>query len=324
MAFKPFTTFNNGNMCPLLGLGTWKSKPGEVKDAVKNAIDIGYRHFDCAHIYQNEKEVGAALSEKLKAGVLWNTFHKKDMVVPALKQTLADLGLDYLDLYLIHWPMGFKLWNTYHKKDMVVPALKQSLEKLGLNYLDLYLIHWPMGFKDDSGKVIYSDTNFLETWQGMEECVKLGLTQSIGLSNFNSKQIQEILDKATIKPVNNQVECHPYLNQSKLIKFCKEKGITVTAYSPLGSPSRPLPTAGGKRLLEEPKLIELAEKYGKSPAQILIKYQIQREVIVIPKSSNKERIKSNFDSLTFDISEDGMAILNNLEHSEGRMIPFFE
>uniref|UniRef100_A0A224XG42 Putative aldo/keto reductase family n=1 Tax=Panstrongylus lignarius TaxID=156445 RepID=A0A224XG42_9HEMI len=301
MAFKPFVTFNNGNCCPLLGLGTWNSKPGEVEQAIKDAIDIGYRHFDCAHIYLNEKEIGAALNEKIKEGVvsrdglfitskLWNTFHKQEQVVPALKTTLANLGLEYIDLYLIHWPMGFKEDG------------------------DLFP-------KDENDKVLYSDTHFTETWRGMEECVKEGLTKSIGLSNFNSRQIQEILDIASIKPVNNQVECHSYLNQTKLYKFCQTNGITLTAYSPLGSPARPMAKPDDPNLLKDPKLKELGDKYNKTPAQILIRYQIERDIIVIPKSVNKDRLQSNFDSLSFTLFKDDMKILDGLDkQQEGRML----
>uniref|UniRef100_A0A161MKH9 Aldose reductase-like protein n=1 Tax=Triatoma infestans TaxID=30076 RepID=A0A161MKH9_TRIIF len=221
-----------------------------------------------------------------------------------------------------------KLWNTFHKQDQVVPALKKTLANLGLEYVDLYLIHWPMGFKEDgdlfprdeNDKVLYSDTHYTETWRGMEECVKEGLTKSIGLSNFNSQQIQEILDMASIKPVNVQVECHPYLNQTKLYKFCEANGITLTAYSPLGSPARPGAKPDDLILLKDPKLKELGDKYNKTPAQILIRYQIERDIIVIPKSVNKERIQSNFDSLSFTLSKDDMKILDGLDRQDGRML----
>nr|XP_014291816.1 1,5-anhydro-D-fructose reductase-like isoform X2 [Halyomorpha halys] len=230
----PVVKLNNNLDYPIIGLGTWKSKPDEVYQAVKDAIDIGYRHFDCAYLYENEKEVGAALSEKIKEG--------------AVKRE---------ELFIVT-----KLWNTDHKKELVVPALKRSLELLNLEYVDLYLIHWPLALK---------------------------------------------------------VECHPYFNQSKLIEFCSKNDITVTAYGPLGSPYRPL-RPGATTLLEDPVVKTLSEEYKKSPAQILIKYQIQRNVVVIPKTVTKSRIASNFDVFDFTISPEDMELLNSLNKPDGRYV----
>ncbi|CAH1392219.1 unnamed protein product [Nezara viridula] len=293
----PAVKFNNNLEFPIIGLGTWKSKPDEVSQAVKDAIDIGYRHFDCAYLYENEKEIGTAINDKIKEGAV----KREELFITT------------------------KLWNTDHKKELVVPALKRSLELLNLEYVDLYLVHWPLALKeglglfpkDENGKTLFSDASYTDTWKGMEDCVKLGLAKSIGLSNFNHKQIQKILDIAEIKPVNNQFECHPYLNQSKLIEFCFKHNITVTAFGPLGSPYRPL-RPGATVLLEDPVLKNVSEKYKKSPAQILIKYQIQRNVAVIPKSATKSRIASNFDVFDYTISSEDMELLNGLNKPDGR------
>lgn len=201
----------------------------------------------------------------------------------------------------------------------MVPALKTTLKDLGLDYIDLYLIHWPNGFQeggglfpvDANGKNIYSDIDYTETWSGMEQCVELVLTKSIGVSNFNSKQIARVLAVAKIKPVNNQCECHPYLNQRKLIDYCKSVDVTFTGYSPLGAPQRPWAKDDDERLLDDAKLKEVAQKHGKSPAQILIKYQLQRGVICIPKSVTPSRIDENFDVFGFDLSTEDMAYIDS-------------
>jgi len=296
MSKVPTIKFNNGKEFPLFGLGTWKSKPGEVTQAVKDAIDIGYRHIDCAHVYQNEKEVGEAIKAKIAEGVvkredlyitskLWNIFHEPERVEPALKTTLNNLGLEYVDLYLIHWPFAFK-----YSGDELFPIKSQN----------------PLEFDG-------SDVDYVDTWKAMEQVNEKGLAKSIGISNFNRKQIERLLESAKIVPVTNQVECSPYLNQSKLIEFCKSKGITITAYSPLGSPDRPNRKPTDPVLLEDPKFKEIAAKYKKTPAQIVLRYQVQRGLITIPKSVTKSRIAENFDIFDFELSADDMAHLNSFD-----------
>lgn len=304
MASKiPNAIFSNGNSIPMIGLGTWNSPPGVVAQAVKDAIDIGYRHIDCAHVYQNEHEVGDGIAAKIQDG----TIKREDVFVTS------------------------KLWNTFHRPDLVEGALKVTLKNLKLAYLDLYLIHWPVAYKEgddlfpmgpDGKTFIFSDADYVDTWKEMEKLVDAGLVKNIGLSNFNSKQIQRVLDVARIKPVCNQIESHAYLHQAKLTAFCAEKGIIVTAYSPLGSPARPWVKKDDIVLLHDPELKKIADKHGKEPAQILIRYQIQLGHVVIPKSVTKSRIASNFDVFGFELDADDMKQLGALERNE-RICPEF-
>ncbi|MEZ5003734.1 MAG: aldo/keto reductase [Chitinophagales bacterium] len=279
--------FKNGDMMPNLGLGTWKSAPGEVFNAVVEAIKVGYRHIDCAFIYENEAEIGNALQKVIKDGIvkreelwitskLWNNAHRKDQVLPAIQHTLKDLQLDYLDLYLIHWPIAFHDGVTYPKS--------------GSDFISL------------------DDIPIAETWQGMETVAQQGLTRHIGVSNFSIKKIKDLLTTASIRPEVNQLELHPLLQQNDMMDYCDQENIYLTAYSPLGSMDRnpAFKAADEPNLFEHPVIVEIARAHQCSTAQVLIRWAMQRGTAVIPKSVNANRIRQNFETYQIQLSEEAM------------------
>lgn len=297
-----FITMNDGNRIPVLGFGTYAPQEvpkSQVKEAAKVAIDVGYRHIDAAFIYQNEVEVGEAIREKIADG----TVKREDIFYTG------------------------KLWSTFHSPELVRTCLEKSLKALQLDYIDLYLIHIPIGLKpgeslapvDETGKWIYHHVDLRDVWEAMEMCKDAGLVKSIGVSNFNRRQLELILNKPGLnyKPVCNQVECHVYLNQSKLLEYCKSKSIVLVAYGVLGTSRNPkwvdlnLPV-----VLEEPVLKQIGQKYKKSPGQVALRYHLQRGVVVLAKSFNRERIKQNLEVFTFHLAPEDMKTIDELNRNQ--------
>jgi len=267
----PRMTQNDGSKIPVVGFGTGKypfPEAGVYYQAVLDAIDAGYRHIDTALGYESEKEIGRAIREKVKAGVI-----KRE------------------DIYVVS---KLESWDL-NSRDHVLRGINQSLTNLGLEYLDLYLIHGPDKLVD-----------LRETWAGMEDMRKLGLTKSIGVSNFNETLIDQILANATVKPVTNQVLCHPYKNQRNLQQYLNRHNITLTAYSPLGG------TAGAEKLLSDPKLVSIGKAHNVSSAQVALKYQLQRNVIVIPTSTHKQFIIEDIALFNFVLTDDEIRAIDSL------------
>ncbi|KAM0276723.1 hypothetical protein ACHAQH_006433 [Verticillium albo-atrum] len=284
---------NSGHSIPAVGLGTWQSGPNEVARAVEHALRHGYRHIDAAAVYDNEEEVGAGIKASgvprkdiFLTSKLWNTHHRAEDVEEALDQSLADLGTDYVDLFLIHWPVSFSK-----------PAEKKQRFPLAAD-----------------GGVDVIDVPASETWKAMEALVKKGKIRSIGVSNFSKARIEDLLKTAEIKPAVNQIEAHPFLQQPELLEWSKQQNILITAYSPSGNNIYNLPKA-----LDDPEVAAIAKEVGRQPAQVLIQWAVQRGTVVLPKSVTPSRIEENFQD--FELPAAAMERINKLDKNHRYNMP---
>jgi alcohol dehydrogenase (NADP+) len=261
---------NNGSgPMPALGFGTLIPDPALTITATRDALEAGFRHFDCAERYRNEREVG----EALRAGLGAAKIAREDIFVTT------------------------KLWNSNHRPERVEPAFEASLQRLGLNYLDLYLIHTPYAFqpgdeqdpRDKNGNVIYDNgVTLLDTWRAMESLVDHGKCRAIGLSDIRLNDLLPIYETAGIKPAVVQVESHPYLPETELLEFCKQRGIVFLAFAPLGHGMQPGP-------LENPVIVAIAARIGKTPAQVLLAWAVQRGTALLTTPTTAARARENFD-----------------------------
>ena len=296
----------NKDQLPTIGLGLWKIPKPDVADTVHEAIKAGYRHLDSACDYGNEAEVGHGIKRALSEGLckrdelwvtskLWNTYHKKEHVRPALERTLKDLQLDQLDLYLIHFPLAQKF----------VPFEVR------------YPPEWVYEPSGESPQIQFANVPIQETWAAMEQLVQEGLVRNIGICNFGTTLLRDLLTYAEIHPSVLQIERHPYLVQAKLLRFCQQANIALTGFSPLGAGSYlELGMAEPEdSVLNEILISEIAGSHGKTPAQVVLRWGIQQGTSIIPKSTKVERLRENLDVFDFVLTDLEMASISKLDRN---------
>lgn len=276
---------HGGGHMPVLGFGTLIPDAAATISATRGALEAGFRHFDCAERYRNEREVGEALQAGLAAG-----------------------GIAREDIFVTT-----KLWNSNHRPERVEPAFEASVDRLGLSYLDLYLIHTPYAFqpgedqdpRDQSGNIVYdNEVTMLETWRAMESLVDSGKCRAIGLSDITLDGLLPIYESARIKPAVVQVEAHPYLPETELLEFCREKGVVFLAFAPLGHGIRPGP-------LEDPVISAIGARVGRTPAQVLLAWALQRGTALLTTPRTAARARENFDISA--LPEDALDEINRIQ-----------
>mmetsp|Transcript_1740 Transcript_1740/g.2677 ORF Transcript_1740/g.2677 Transcript_1740/m.2677 type:complete len:396 (-) Transcript_1740:128-1315(-) len=316
MAKAPTVKLSNGAEMPVIGLGTWKSPRGKTGDAVRAAIKAGYRMIDTANDYGNEDEVGDAIKDMIDQGVvkreelfiqckLWNTNHRKDHVKPDLMATLKDLKLDYVDSFAVHWPQACP--STGEK-----PAL-------GADGIDPKPRDQPTMFPLEADGMYACDyeCHFMEAYHAIEDLVDEGLVRGAAISNFNARQVHEVLENCKKHPpVVLQNECHPYFQQKDIVDVCNNNGIVFQSYSPLGSGDRPWARKPGEvELLDDPRLQEIATAKGKSVAQVVLRWHMERGITAVPKSITPSRIATNIDVFDFTLSPEEVKLFDKLNQA---------
>ncbi len=299
-------TLTSGRELPAVGLGTWKIAKDVATDVIQQATKVGYRHFDCACDYGNERQVGNGLNHAMEAGLvqrddlwitskLWNTYHRTEHVQPALQHTLDDLRLDYLDLYLVHFPIALRF----------VP------------FEERYPPEWFFEPESDHPCMHPAAVSLHETWQAMEELVRSGLVREIGVCNVGCAMLRDLLSYAEIAPAVLQVELHPYLTQDKLLRFCRESDVVVTAFSPLGAQSYfsigmadPI-----ESVLKQSVIQEIAARHERTPAQIVLRWGIQRQTAVVPKTTHPEHLRENLTLFDFELAQEEMNAVTSLNQN---------
>uniref|UniRef100_A0A914PBC7 NADP-dependent oxidoreductase domain-containing protein n=1 Tax=Panagrolaimus davidi TaxID=227884 RepID=A0A914PBC7_9BILA len=278
---------------PLFGLGTWQSKAGELKVVIRAAIEEGYRHFDCAQGYMNQGEVGKAINQAIEDGLV-----KREEL----------------------W-ITTKVWNTFHSYEAATKSIDDTLKEMNLEYLDLVLIHWPMGYEEggdifpktsDGKGMRFSDVDYTETWRALEVARMEGKTRHIGVSNFGIGQIMRLIKMGRPKPQVVQVEVHVYLSQKMMRDYCASEGIALIAYSPLANNSSPFRTPKDPSIFKEQTITDIAKAHNVTNAQIALRWILNYGIGVIPKSSKVERIKENGEALKVMLSGDDMKKLDKL------------
>lgn len=260
-----YVTLNNSVSMPQLGFGVYKIDNAQTTEIVKKAIEVGYRSIDTAQFYGNEQGVGAAISQ--------SNIPREDMFITT------------------------KVWNSHQGYERTLAAFEESMQNLGLDYIDLYLIHWPTPMYD----------HYVETYKALEKLYHDGRVKAIGVSNFYVEHLQRILDECDVVPAVNQIECHPYLQQEELMSFCEQHHIHIESWSPLNR---------GSVVLKDPVIMKLAEVHQKTPAQIILRWHLQKGAIVIPKSATPSRVEENFNVFDFDLSKTDMHDIARLNRDE--------
>ncbi|KAJ0422280.1 NADP-dependent oxidoreductase domain-containing protein [Aspergillus carlsbadensis] len=298
----PTIKLSSGHDMPIVGFGLWKVNNDTCADQVYEAIKAGYRLFDGACDYGNEVEAGQGVARAIKEGIvkredlfivskLWNSFHDGDRVEPIARKQLADWGVDYFDLYIVHFPISLKY---------VDPSVR-----------------YPPSWNSEAGKVELGNATIQETWTAMESLVDKSLARSIGISNFNAQSLMDLLRYARVRPATLQIEHHPYLTQTRLVDYAQREGIAITAYSsfgPLGFLELQVTKAENTQpLFEHDTIKSIATKYGKTPAQVLLRWATQRNVAVIPKSNNPARLAQNLDVVGFDLESSEIEAISALD-----------